>query len=226
MSEEINYVHDKVIDLLHEDSRVYGQQYACFSYLLPRPGVEGMTHTIFKIRGCFSNEEIAVRRRMKIMEEEPHIPVYIVPVGVYQRLLHEEELDAKRNDDPNVQMMNQDDRDMINGSLMFYRNEVDERKKQFQERLDEEKRKNEYMNTSEGQNDISIWNEKIEEIEDQMKELKIQKDMLTDRVKQIEEKGAWEIKPRQDDKPKESFVGESQTIVDGKEVTIPKPTVE
>lgn len=225
MAEEINYVHDKVIDLLHEDSRVYGQQYACFSYLLPRPGVEGMTHTIFKIRGCFSSEELAVRRRMKIMDEEPHIPVYIVPVGVYQRLLHEDELDAKMNDDPNVQMMNQSDKDMINGSLMFYRNEAEQRKKEFQERVEEEKRKNAYINTPEGQNDISIWNEKIQEIDEQLKELNVQKDMLCDRVKQIEEKGMWELKPREDEVLKESFVGEGQTVVDGETVTVPKPTI-
>ena len=141
------------VDFLDEDSKVYKQTYAVFSYTLPGADpkgkrTEGGSFPMFKIRGSYDTVEECERRIKKLQGEDAYFHMFIVEVGKWGCLKSEEELKDQDLDSKYQE-------EQMNTLVQGYKENKDKGDLEFQKRKEWMKQKALHDGTSEGQKELA-----------------------------------------------------------------------
>lgn len=141
--------YNKMADFLDEDSQVYKQKYAVFSYTVPGADPkgkrrEGGNFPMFKIRGSYETIEECEKRIKDLQKADKYFHMFIVEVGKWGCLMSEEEL---RNQDVDAKYQNEAMNELVKG----YKENKDKNDIEFEKRKEWMKQKAIQDGTPEGQ---------------------------------------------------------------------------
>ena len=136
-------------DFLDEDSQVYKQKYAVFSYTIPKPDLkgkrtEGGNFPMFKIRGSYATQEECETRIKALQKVDKYFHMFIVEVGKWGCLMSEEEI---KNQDVDASYQNEAMNELVKG----YKENKDKNDVEFEKRKDWMKQKAIQDGSKEGQ---------------------------------------------------------------------------
>lgn len=173
------------VDFLDEDSKVYKQTYAVFSYTLP--GVdpkgkrsEGGGFPMFKIRGSYDTVEECEQRIKKLQGEDAYFHMFVVEVGKWGCLKSDEELK-----DQNLDSKYQEEQ--MNTLIKGYKENKDKGDLEFEKRKEWMKQKALHDGTAEGQEELAGKKEHYISVKDRLDQTTEIVDRLTQQLSEAKQ---------------------------------------
>ena len=166
-------------DYLDEDPAIYNQKFFVFSYIMPSPDKNELEVPMFKMRGAYKTEEECQHRISKLKASEKYFNMCVCEVGKWGGLYTNDQLNKMENISSNY------GNDQLNDLMKGYKDNIQKRDAEFEDRKETMRKRAEYENSPEGieelknkkespiavQGRIDFANNEIEKLEKQFNDI-------------------------------------------------------